>query len=111
MSVPSTINIDGTEYVRADSVTEAPGPKPKTLIVVIEGRWNIVGQVTEAEDGSLVITKAYVIRYWGTTEGLGELAAGGPTLKTKLDAAGTVRVPIQSVILTLDTKAELWPTS
>ena len=97
------ITIDGTVYVREDSLT-----RPDVQIVVIEGRWNIVGHVEHHDDGSLTITKAHVIRYWGTTKGLGELAADGPTSKTKLDVTGVVRVPAHAVLLTIDCDAARW---
>ncbi len=99
------ITLDGTEYVRADSIP-AGDPTP-VQIVVIEGRWNIVGNVETTETG-IVITNAKVIRYWGTTKGLGELALNGPTGKTILDPCGTVRVPAAAVLLTMDTDAGKW---
>lgn len=98
------IQIDGVTYVPD---TAAP-PAPPFQIVVIEGRWNVVGNVHAEVDGSLTITDAQVIRYWGTTRGLGELAEGGPTTKTKLDPYGTVRVPTHAVLLTIDTEASKW---
>jgi hypothetical protein len=100
MSKPTTITLDSVEYVRADSL---PAGEPTPVqIVVIEGRWNIVGNVSRNDDGSLTIANANVIRYWGTTKGLGQLAESGPTSKTILDKAGTVRTPAHSVLLTID---------
>ncbi|QMU98760.1 hypothetical protein FVO59_12840 [Microbacterium esteraromaticum] len=75
-------------------------------IVVLQRGWVVVGDVT-VEGGELVIRDASVIRYWGTTKGLGELV-DGPTEKTKLDPAGTVRAHVLGVVLTLDVKAEKW---
>lgn len=101
------ITLDGVEYIRADSLPTPVGPPSPTQIVVIEGRWNIVGKVS-ISDNETIITDAKVIRYWGTTKGLGELAAGGPTSKTKLDPIGTVRVPANKVVMTVDTEGSLW---
>jgi hypothetical protein len=98
----NTITLNNVEYVRKDSITTPVGPPTAQQIVVIEGRWNIYGTVTENEDGSVTITEAQVIRYWGTTKGLGELAANGPTTKTILDPTGTVRVPAHAVLLRID---------
>lgn len=95
----TTITLNGIDYTPITDTTPTP-----TQIVVIEGRWNIVGQVTRTTDG-ITITNAKVIRYWGTTKGLGELAVNGPTSKTILDPAGTVHVPAHAVILTIDTAA------
>ena len=64
------ITVNGKVYIKKDSNTP-------TQIVVSEGRWNIVGNVVSSGDG-LTILNASVIRYWGTTKGLGELAKSGP---------------------------------
>ncbi len=98
----SRITIDGVEYVPASD-------RPSDVqIVVVDGRWNFIAR-TRYEDGFLVMTDASVIVYWGTTQGLGELAAGGPTSKTRLNpCSGTVRVPESRVVFTLDTAAERW---
>lgn len=61
-------------------------------IVVCNARWNIIGECEKTADG-LVLTNASVIREWGTTKGLGEIAISGPTSKTKLDYVGEVHVP------------------
>jgi hypothetical protein len=45
-----------------------------------------------------VIEDASAVRRWGTTKGLGELAANGPLENTKLDRAGRVRAPLRAVI-------------
>jgi len=52
---------------------------------VIEGDW-------------VVTTNASVVRRWGTTRGLGELAASGPLENTKLDPIGTVKSPLRALI-------------
>ena len=98
------ITIDGAEYVRADSIDADP---TEVQIVVIEGRWNIVGRVARDDAGNLVITDGKVLTYWGTTMGLGEIASG-PTAKTKADPVPTCRVPAAKVLLTLDASAEGW---
>lgn len=108
MSKPDTITLDSVEYVRADSITQPAGAPSPVQIVVIDGRWNIVGKVEHHKDGSLTITSASVIRYWGTTKGLGQLAQSGPTTKTILDSVGIIRVPAHSVLLCVDSKADLW---
>lgn len=82
-----------------------------TQIIVIEGRWNIVGRTIEHGDGSLTIEDAHVIRVWGTTAGLGELALNGPTEQTVLDPCGTVHVPARAVLLKIETQAALWKGS
>lgn len=94
------ITIDGVTYCAA---TDSP-----VKIVVIQGRWNIVGHVETHEDGSLTISDGKILTYWGTTQGLGELA-NGPTSKTKADPCnGVVRVPAHAVLLTIDCAEEAW---
>lgn len=80
--------------------------KTDKRIVVLQRGWVVVGDY-EREGDEVVVRNASVIRYWGTTQGIGELV-NGPTAKTKLDAAGTVRAHQLAVVLTLDVDAEKW---
>lgn len=59
-------------------------------IVVLDKGFVYAGDLTLRND-QFEITDAQNIRYWGTTNGLGELAQQGPTEKTILDYVGTVR--------------------
>lgn len=93
----------------ATRTLEAFEPEPVAYgwqIVVLQRGWVVVGAVTRCGD-ELVIEQASVIRYWGTTRGLGELR-DGPTSKTKLDPAGTVRAHALAVVLTIDVDASKW---
>ena len=76
-------------------------------IVVVDRGFVYVGDV-EHDGDWCVITNARNIRYWGTERGLGQLALEGPTSKTKLDPASTVRVPSRAVITIIDTEASKW---
>lgn len=76
-------------------------------IVVCDRGFVYVGN-TEWDGEFTVITDAKNIRYWGTTNGLGELALNGPTSKTKLDQVGTVRVPSRAIISIIDTEVSRW---
>lgn len=78
-----------------------------TRIVVCQRGWVVVGNVSEEAD-VLVITSTSIVRRWGTTSGLGQLAKNGPLEDTQLDPAGTVRVHKLSVVLQLDCNAERW---
>jgi hypothetical protein len=69
----------------------------KELVVCFE-RWHLIGDVTETKQG-VTLTNASVIRYWGTTKGLGEIACSGVTKKTILDYTGTVVVPSASIVM------------
>jgi hypothetical protein len=79
-------------------------------IVVLDRGFVYVGNVGIADDWC-VISEARNIRYWGTKNGLGELALNGPTRETKLDSVGTVRAPMRAVISVIDTRGSKWKIS
>lgn len=85
-------------------------PTPTLKIAVLDRGFVYVG-LCHTEDGALVITHAQNIRRWGTTAGLGELAAKGPQANTKLDAAGTVRTHMSAVNHLIDCDAAAWPVA
>jgi hypothetical protein len=70
-------------------------------IVIAQWGWVFVGDVTETKS-ELILDDAAVVRRWGTTRGLGQLATEGPTQKTVLDPCGTVRIRLTAVIATMD---------
>lgn len=81
------------------------GPCPQ--IVILDRGFVYVGDVA-IENDWLVIRNARNVRRWGTTKGLGELAKNGPTTKTLLDPAGTVRAPMRAVIGLVECEASSW---
>jgi uncharacterized FlgJ-related protein len=85
------------------------GTKTKSAlqIVVIERGWVLVGRVTEHPD-TLVITNANVVRVWGTSKGLGELAAKGPRSSTVLDPCGIVTVEKHAALFRIDCAEQSW---
>jgi len=75
----------------------------KHQIVVIQSGWVVMGQVVRLEEHKITrIEDASVIRVWGTTAGLGEIAFKGPTKETILDYAGVVECYDHAVIMTID---------
>ena len=82
---------------------------PLLQIAVLDRGFVYVGLVTRLADG-IVIHHAQCIRRWGTSKGLGELALSGPQEQTKLDATGTVRAPMTSVMHLIDCNAAAWPS-
>lgn len=76
-------------------------------IVVLQRGWVLVGRYSQKGDDCR-LDDAHVIRYWGTTKGLGEIALGGPTDKTKLDKAGLVTFHELTTIFKLDCEAKKW---
>lgn len=76
-------------------------------IVVVNKGFVYVGDA-EINKNFCVISNAMCIRKWGATKGLGELAINGNNDKTILDATGTVRIPLTSLIQTIDTERSKW---
>ena len=53
-------------------------------IVILQRGWVVIGRYYQNEH-DCSIKNGYVIRKWGTTKGLGEIAIDGPTQETILD--------------------------
>lgn len=99
--------IEGPPIIASPS---GPPPHDGFRIAVLDRGFVYVGEVST--DGEFcVIRGARNVRYWGTTDGLGQLALEGPTDKTKLDRVGTVRVPARALISLIDTEERLWNAS
>jgi hypothetical protein len=106
MSKPETIRIDEIEYVRSDAVREPVTGDVK--IVILQRGWVMVGRLSRDGD-NCTLRNAAVVRVWGTTKGLPEIANGGPTGKTVLDhCEGDVEFHVLTVIATLACREEKW---
>lgn len=76
--------------------------KPKKQIVIAQRGWVFLGDV-EKEKENFVIKNASVIRVWGTTKGLGEIAKCGPIEgKTILDPCPDVTIHEFSIVARID---------
>ena len=72
--------------------------KPLKQIVIAQRGWVFIGMVTKQAE-NFVIKNASVIRTWGTTKGLGELAKDGPIKdKTILDPCPDVTIHELSIV-------------
>jgi hypothetical protein len=62
------------------------------------------------ENGTLrKLHNASVIRSWGTTKGLGELAKDGPKSSTKLDKCnGVVEFDVLTMVLSISAEESKW---
>jgi hypothetical protein len=76
-------------------------------IVILNRGWVMVGRVTE-KDQKVIITNCSVIRVWGTTKGLGEIAFNGPTEKTILDPCPTFTAHKLTVVGVMDVTESKW---
>ena len=82
----SELMVNGIKYVPAyaSSATNFTGP---VQIVVLQRGWVLVGKFEQNGD-KCSLANAQVIRRWGTTEGLGELASSGKLKDTQLEKCG-----------------------
>ena len=81
----------------------------ETIILVIKLGWVLVGNPTPADDPTkFAMNNSHVIRIWGTTRGLGEIAIAGPTKDTVLDPCGYVEANHHSILFQIACKSEHW---
>jgi hypothetical protein len=79
-------------------------------IVILQRGWVMVGRLSR-QGSDCTLRDASVIRAWGTTKGLGEIALGGPTSSTTLDKAGIVQFDYLTVVATISCEASKWEKS
>lgn len=68
---------------------------------VVVGRWSKDGQECRIES-------AYVIRRWGTSKGLGQIAIEGPTTNTVLEPVTTVRYHEMNEVANMTATHKRW---
>ena len=101
------IELNGVKYVKASTIksTEYEGD---CKIVVLQRGWVMIG-IFERNGSECKLYSASVIRNWGTTKGLGEIASGGPTSSTKLDkCGGIVEFDYLTVVCAISCNEEKW---
>ncbi len=82
--------------------------KPADIrIVILQRGWVVVGEFKKGA-AFCELLNANVIRRWGTTKGLGELALEGPKSNTLLDKCGDMDLPVGNIISTMKCQAEMW---
>ena len=102
----SEVEINGVKYVQAGTAkTQFEGD---IKIVILQRGWVMVGRL-EKNGSECKLHSASVIRNWGTTKGLGEIAGSGPTKDTKIDATnGLVEFDYLTVVATISCNAYAW---
>ena len=101
------VDLNGVKYVRKDSVKQED-VKGDIKIVILQRGWIVVGRF-ERNGNDCKLNNASVIRTWGTTNGLGEIAKKGPTGSTKLDKCyGVVQFDYLTVVATIDCDQKEW---
>ena len=87
--------------------------KPKEInsdikIVILQRGWILVGEFSR-KGSDCKLSNASVIRSWGTTKGLGEIAENGPTSTTKLDKCyGVTEFDYLTVVATMSVNEKKW---
>jgi len=101
-----TITVNGkTYYAEPKEVQQFAGD---IKICILQRGWVMVGKL-ERNGSGCKLNQASVIRNWGTTKGLGELAANGPLKDTKLDKCnGLVEFDWLTVVATISCNEEKW---
>ena len=85
-----SVIINGVEYTEKFS-------SGVVKIVVLQRGFVFVGKF-ERDGSQCRLHDASILRTWGTTKGLGEIAEGGPTEKTVLDKC---HLPVEFDVLTM----------
>jgi hypothetical protein len=100
------LTVDGEVYVKESEIKDNSDNPVK--IVILQRGWCLVGRFKR--DGSdCTLENASVIRSWGTTKGLGEIAGEGPTSSTKLDPCnGLVQFDYLTVVATIVASEDKW---
>jgi hypothetical protein len=95
---------DGSLIERLDVawIAESAPLVSRWEIVVLDRGWVLVGFVKGHANGDLRISQGAVIRVWGTTKGLGQLAFEGAQPATKLDPIPEGIIPARAVLFRLD---------
>lgn len=81
-------------------------PNGDVRICILQRGWIYVGRFSR--DGDMCkLENGRCIRYWGTTDGIGELR-NGPTSKTKLDPPTTVEFHVLTSVAILHVCEDGW---
>lgn len=101
-----SITVDGIEYVPKGSLQPS---NSKIKIVILQRGWVVVGRWSKKGD-DCSLDDASVIRSWGTSNGIGQLALEGPQTNTKLDPVGHVDFHILTTVAVINCNEAKWKT-
>jgi len=76
-------------------------------IVILQRGWVMVGHYF-SQGSECWLEDCHVIRYWGTTQGLGELATKGPLKDTKLEPTPKTSFHKLTEIASIQCEADQW---
>ena len=78
------------------------------VVLVLQRGWVVVGDLAEDTPSKVKIENASVVRRWGTSKGLGQLALEGPLPNTVLDACGVVETHPLGIVLRIPCEPSRW---
>jgi len=104
----STMIINGETYVKNTQDNTQDNTQNNNLEIVILQRGFVMIGFLSKKDNDCTLTDAYVIRRWGTSWGLGELALEGKKENTVLDKAGLVEFDNLTVIARIKCDYSKW---
>lgn len=81
--------------------------KGEIKIVILQRGWVMVGKYYQNGTQCKLLSGS-VIRSWGTTKGLGEIAKNGPTDNTKLDPIPETKFHELTIVATVSCNKEKW---
>lgn len=100
------VTINGVTYVQKG--TQEKEFDGEIKIVILQRGWVMVGKF-ERNGSECKLHNASVIRRWGTTKGLGEIASNGPTKDTILDKCfGVVEFDYLTVVASIAVEENKW---
>lgn len=83
---------------------DSPNP---VKIVILQRGWVVAGRFAQ-EGSTCTLINAVIIRRWGTTKGLGEIAQNGPTPNTVLDTTPKITYHELTAVATIDCEETAW---
>ena len=85
----------------------SPAKDGELVIVVLQRGWVMVGEYSQIGNTGR-LDNAKVIRVWGTSKGLGELAEKGPLSGTKLDDCMPVKFHVREMVFIMEVNKAAW---
>ena len=101
------IEINGEIYIKESQIKDKNFKSSKVQILVLNRGWIIIGRVKEEKNKTFIVN-ASVIRNWGTTKGLGELAHDGKLNDTVLDKCPDIEVDTLNIVLLMNCNENNW---
>ena len=87
--------------IGSPGVGNALAPNGKKVIAVLQRGWVVCGDYSQRGDIA-TLSEAAVVRVWGTSNGLGELAEKGPLEGTILDPCPPVSFHIREAVFVME---------